>query len=106
MNGADLAVLVVPFLDGSSNRVEAGTDLEVHWASLQTSSSHWALLWACFYPVFTGFDCRLPLVTGPDCGLTQFIGLVFILYSLDLIADILQSLGLCVGLFSSCIHWV
>ena len=29
MNGADLAVLVVPFLDGSSNRVEAGTDLEV-----------------------------------------------------------------------------
>ena len=26
MNGADLAVLVVPFLDGSSNRVEAGTD--------------------------------------------------------------------------------
>ena len=28
MNGADLAVLVVPFLDGSSNRVEAGTDLE------------------------------------------------------------------------------
>ena len=30
MNGADLAVLVVPFLDGSSNRVEAGTDLEVH----------------------------------------------------------------------------
>ena len=30
LNGADLAVLVVPFLDGSSNRVEAGTDLEVH----------------------------------------------------------------------------
>ena len=29
MNGADLAVLVVPFLDGSSNRVEAGTDLAV-----------------------------------------------------------------------------
>ena len=29
MNGADLAVLVVPFLDGSSNRVEAGTDLDV-----------------------------------------------------------------------------
>ena len=29
MNGADLAVLVVPFLDGSSNRVEAGTNLEV-----------------------------------------------------------------------------
>ena len=28
LNGADLAVLVVPFLDGSSNRVEAGTDLE------------------------------------------------------------------------------
>ena len=28
MNGADLAVLVVPFLDGSSNRVEAGTNLE------------------------------------------------------------------------------
>ena len=28
MNGADLAVLVVQFLDGSSNRVEAGTDLE------------------------------------------------------------------------------
>ena len=28
MYGADLAVLVVPFLDGSSNRVEAGTDLE------------------------------------------------------------------------------
>ena len=28
MNGADLAVLVVPFPDGSSNRVEAGTDLE------------------------------------------------------------------------------
>ena len=28
MNGADLAVLVVPFLDWSSNRVEAGTDLE------------------------------------------------------------------------------
>ena len=29
MIGADLAVLFVPFLDGSSNRVEAGTDLEV-----------------------------------------------------------------------------
>ena len=29
MYGADLAVLVVPFLDGSSNRVEDGTDLEV-----------------------------------------------------------------------------
>ena len=28
LNGADLAVLVVPFLDGSSNRVEAGTDLD------------------------------------------------------------------------------
>ena len=28
MIGADLAVLFVPFLDGSSNRVEAGTDLE------------------------------------------------------------------------------
>ena len=28
MNGADLAVLVVPFLDGYSNRVEAGTNLE------------------------------------------------------------------------------
>ena len=28
MNGADLAVLVVPFPNGSSNRVEAGTDLE------------------------------------------------------------------------------
>ena len=27
MYGADLAVLVIPFLDGSSNRVEAGTDL-------------------------------------------------------------------------------
>ena len=34
MNGADLAVLVVPFLDGSSNRVEAGTDLEdLPWSS-------------------------------------------------------------------------
>ena len=28
MIGADLTVLFVPFLDGSSNRVEAGTDLE------------------------------------------------------------------------------
>ena len=28
MYGADLAVLVVPFLDGSSNRIEASTDLE------------------------------------------------------------------------------
>ena len=38
MNGADLAVLVVPFLDGSSNRVEAGTDLE-DWISSSTPSS-------------------------------------------------------------------
>ena len=28
MIGADLAILFVAFLDGSSNRVEAGTDLE------------------------------------------------------------------------------
>ena len=28
MIGADLVVLFVPFLDRSSNRVEAGTDLE------------------------------------------------------------------------------
>ena len=28
LNGADLAVLVIPFLDGSSNRVEASTNLE------------------------------------------------------------------------------
>ena len=35
MIGADLAVLFVPFLDGSSNHVEAGTDLEsVHQSSL------------------------------------------------------------------------
>ena len=32
LNGADLAVLVVPFLDGSSNLVEAGTDFEGYCA--------------------------------------------------------------------------
>ena len=37
MNGADLAVLVVPFLDGTSNRVEAGTDLEVTPSSVLVS---------------------------------------------------------------------
>ena len=44
MNGADLAVLVVPFLDGSSNRVEAGTDLEVVVLSSMLSSM-FNLLW-------------------------------------------------------------
>ena len=40
MNGADLAVLVVPFLDGSSNRVEAGTDLEVpKWYSAESTEA-------------------------------------------------------------------
>ena len=43
MNGADLAVLVVPFLDGSSNRVEAGTDLEddsmIYWCIVCRISS-------------------------------------------------------------------
>ena len=41
MNGADLAVLVVPFLDGSSNRVEAGTDLEDVWSSTNPSLSEY-----------------------------------------------------------------
>ena len=40
MNGADLAVLVVPFLDGSSNRVEAGTDLEVSRQVLNFFADH------------------------------------------------------------------
>ena len=40
MIGADLAVLFVPFLDGSSNRVEAGTDLEVFCVYSPTPVDH------------------------------------------------------------------
>ena len=47
MNGADLAVLVVPFLDGSSNRVEAGTDLEVLALSVVLPMSVWLLCYRC-----------------------------------------------------------
>ena len=61
LNGADLAVLVVHFLDGSSNRVEAGTDLELfpNRKSISKYSiwKYWKYLEA-FFSLFPGVDVR------------------------------------------------
>ena len=69
MNGADLAVLVVPFLDGSSNRVEAGTDLESVLAGDQPgeSSSSYSEDEVVVRKIFSQMrDCFEPLIRYVD----------------------------------------
>ena len=63
MIGADLAVLFVPFLDGSSNRVEAGTDLEVSW---------WSEAKSLLSPWQSGFSKRR-CTTDQCLRLVQFV---------------------------------